>query len=150
YGIPVIDTLHDELQLKLDKLETKPVSNMQFIQGVKVRNLTFVYPNATSPALSNISLNIHKGESVGFIGTSGSGKSTLVDVIMGLLVPDTGEVVVDDQEITMKLRGWQSQIGYVPQAIYLTDDTLRRNVAFGLADDQIDEIAVTQAIKAAQ
>ncbi|WP_254258512.1 ABC transporter ATP-binding protein [Methylovorus sp. MM2] len=150
YGIPIIDTLYEELKLKIDGHDTKPTCTMPFIQELQVRNLTFMYPNTTSPALNNISLNIRKGESIGFIGTSGSGKSTLVDIIMGLLVPNIGEVVVDGQEITKNLRGWQSKIGYVPQSIYLTDDTLRRNIAFGLADDQIDESAVMRAIKAAQ
>jgi ABC-type multidrug transport system fused ATPase/permease subunit len=87
---------------------------------------------------------------VGFVGPSGSGKSTLVDVVLGLLTPDAGQVQVDGIDIRKNLRAWQDQIGYVPQSIYLTDDTLRRNVAFGLPDGEIDEAAVWRAIRAAQ
>lgn len=150
YGIPIIETLHNEFELERDIEDDKEISAMQFIHDIQINNLTFTYPNATTPALKNINLNIRKSQSVGFIGTSGSGKSTLVDVIMGLLIPKEGEVLVDGQKISTNIRGWQSQIGYVPQAIYLTDDTLRRNVAFGLADDEIDELAVNRSLKAAQ
>ena len=87
---------------------------------------------------------------MGIVGPSGSGKSTLVDVVLGLLTPDVGQVQVDGQDIQHCLRDWQDQIGYVPQSIYLTDDTLRRNVAFGLPGDEIDASAVQRAIRAAQ
>ena len=87
---------------------------------------------------------------MGFIGESGAGKSTLVDLILGLLSPDVGSVRVDNLDVQSNLRGWQSQIGYVPQSVFLTDDTLRRNVAFGLPSEEIDEAAVWQAIRAAQ
>ena len=95
-------------------------------------------------------MNIRSGESVGLIGSSGSGKSTLVDVLLGLLTPAAGQVRVDGKNIQPHLRGWQDQIGYVPQSIYLIDDTLRRNVAFGLPDEQIDDALVSKAINAAQ
>ena len=102
------------------------------------------------PSLRDVSFSIPQGASVGFIGESGAGKSTLVDLILGLLSPDVGSVRVDDLDVQSNLRGWQSQIGYVPQSIFLTDDTLRRNVAFGLPGEEIDEAAVWQAIRAAQ
>ena len=101
-------------------------------------------------ALQGLCLTIRKGETIGFIGPSGAGKSTLGDVILGLLTPRAGRVVVDGQDIQLNLRAWQDQIGYVPQSIYLTDDTLRRNVAFGLPDEQIDDVAVKHAIRASQ
>ena len=100
--------------------------------------------------LHGLTLTIARGESVGLVGPSGSGKSTVVDVMLGLLTPTAGRVAVDGRDIQLGLRGWQDQIGYVPQFIYLTDDTLRRNVAFGLADDQIDDAAVRRAMTAAQ
>jgi ABC-type multidrug transport system fused ATPase/permease subunit len=93
---------------------------------------------------------IKAGTSVGFIGGSGAGKSTLVDVILGLLTPTAGTVNVDGNDIQTCLRSWQDLIGYVPQTIFLTDDSIRRNVAFGLPSEQIDDAAVWKALSAAQ
>ena len=93
---------------------------------------------------------MRRGEAVGFVGPSGAGKSTLVDVILGLFAPTSGTVLVDGDDIQDNPRNWQNQIGYVPQTIYLTDDTLRRTVAFGLGDENIDEQAVVNAIRLAQ
>jgi ABC-type multidrug transport system fused ATPase/permease subunit len=87
---------------------------------------------------------------VGFVGSSGSGKSTLIDVILGLLKPKAGVVLFDGHNIQDCLRAWQSQIGYVPQTIYLTDESLRENIAFGIPAEQIDEQALQRAIQAAQ
>jgi ABC-type multidrug transport system fused ATPase/permease subunit len=121
-----------------------------FQTEIRLANVNFTYPSAAAPALRDLRLRISKGEAVGFVGPSGSGKSTLVDVVLGLLTPGTGQVLVDNKDIQGNLRAWQDQIGYVPQSIYLTDDTLRRNVAFGLPDREIDEAAVSRAVRAAQ
>jgi ABC-type multidrug transport system fused ATPase/permease subunit len=149
----VVNTLREELKLAAPDpargWERTP-PGLGFRSDIRLSNISFAYPAAPAPALSELNLCIRKGESVGFIGPSGSGKSTLVDVVLGLLTPDSGQVLVDDEDIHNKLRAWQDQIGYVPQSIYLTDDTLRRNVAFGLPDDQIDDEAVQRAIHAAQ
>jgi ATP-binding cassette, subfamily B, bacterial PglK len=110
----------------------------------------YTYPGAATPALTDITVRIERGEYVGFIGPSGSGKTTLVDVLLGLLPASSGQVTVDGHDIRENVRWWQSQIGYIPQSIFLTDDTVRRNVAFGLANDQIDDTAVGRAIEAAQ
>lgn len=151
YGLPVINTLHEELQLDAPEPAAKNTNGSAAFQSeIRLANITYTYPSAPTLALNQLALSIRKGESVGFIGPSGSGKSTLVDVILGLLAPDAGQVAVDGQDIQTNLRGWQDQIGYVPQSIYLTDDTLRRNVAFGLPDEQIDDVAVQRAIRAAQ
>ncbi|MDD2892332.1 MAG: ABC transporter ATP-binding protein [Halothiobacillaceae bacterium] len=117
---------------------------------IALDNIVFSYPGTSVPALKGISMEIGRGECVGIIGPSGSGKSTLVDVILGLLSPDAGEVRVRGSDIRTDLRAWQDRIGYVPQSIYLTDDTIRRNVAFGLADERIDDAAVIGALKDAQ
>jgi ABC-type multidrug transport system fused ATPase/permease subunit len=100
--------------------------------------------------LKQISLSIRQGESVGFIGSTGAGKSTLVDIILGLLVPTSGVVKVDGIDIQTSPRGWQDRIGYVPQSIFLTDDTIRNNIAFGLPRDQIDDAAVWNSLCSAQ
>jgi ABC-type multidrug transport system fused ATPase/permease subunit len=117
---------------------------------LELHRVSFTYPAAHAPSLTDLSLTVRRGESVGFVGASGAGKSTLVDIVLGLLASEAGEVWVDGKNIQTNLRNWQDQIGYVPQSIFLTDDTLRRNVAFGLANEQIDEAAVWRAIRAAQ
>lgn len=150
YGMPMIDVLHAELNLEIPEAATSQKSSTPFHSSIELSHVSYTYPAAPSAALKDISLLIKRGESVGFIGPSGAGKSTLVDITLGLLTPNHGEVRVDGTDIQQNLRNWQDQIGYVPQTIFLTDDTLRRNVAFGLPDDQIDDAAVKLAIQSAQ
>jgi ABC-type multidrug transport system fused ATPase/permease subunit len=150
YALPVIDTLRTELNLVTLKSANITNPAASFHTAVKLSQVTYTYPGAAEPALKDISLIIPRGKSVGFIGASGAGKSTLIDILLGLLTPDTGTVQVDGKDIQENLRNWQDQIGYVPQSIFLTDDTLRRNVAFGLANEQIDDVAVHRALQAAQ
>jgi ATP-binding cassette, subfamily B, bacterial PglK len=150
YGLPTVDLLHAELALPVPAVARERSVNAPFQSSIELANVGYTYPEASSPVLHGLTLTIARGESVGLIGPSGSGKSTVVDVMLGLLTPTAGRVAVDGRDIQLGLRGWQDQIGYVPQFIYLTDDTLRRNVAFGLADDQIDDAAARRAIVAAQ
>ncbi|MCX5815300.1 MAG: ABC transporter ATP-binding protein [Proteobacteria bacterium] len=151
FSLPIINTLHEELKVAAPEPAAKNANGASiFQQEIRLNGISYTYPGASASALNGLSITIQKGESVGFIGPSGSGKSTLVDVILGLLTPSTGQVAVDGQDIQQNLRSWQDQIGYVPQSIYLTDDTLRRNVAFGLSNEQIDDAAVRHAIQAAQ
>ena len=148
FGWPIIENLHAEFNLPLP---TANVSNSaQFRATLEIRDVVYTYAGAKQRALDNISLTIQCGECVGFVGSSGAGKSTLVDILLGLLVPDVGKVYVDGNEIVGNPRQWQDQIGYVPQSIFLTDDSLRRNVAFGLPNAQIDEAAVRRALHVAQ
>jgi len=149
FGLPVIATLHRELGLPASPPVTTGMV-APLTQRIELSNVVFTYPGASSTALDRVSLTVQRGESVGFIGSSGAGKSTLVDILLGLLPPDEGEVLLDGNDIEANLRNWQNQIGYVPQSIYLTDDSLRRNVAFGLSENEIDDIAVKRAITAAQ
>jgi ABC-type multidrug transport system fused ATPase/permease subunit len=125
-------------------------SETKFATQLELTDVSFKYPTAATASLQNVSLVVKRGEAVGFVGPSGAGKSTLVDVILGLFAPTSGVVKVDGQDVQQNLRNWQNQIGYVPQAIYLTDDTLRRNVAFGLNDENIDDNLVRNAIRLAQ
>ena len=150
YCLPVVDVLQTELNLATPETVNTRIVVTPFRAALELSQVTYSYPSASEPALRDIALTIQCGESVGFIGTSGAGKSTLVDILLGLLPPDTGEIRVDGENILGNLRNWQDQIGYVPQSIFLTDDTLRRNVAFGLADKQIDDAAVQRGIRAAQ
>ncbi|MFZ4775460.1 MAG: ABC transporter ATP-binding protein [Terrimicrobiaceae bacterium] len=152
YSQAGINLLHAEFQMPCDLEATgKPALPIRtFESEIRVENLSFSYHGTEGHAVREISLVIKKGELVGFTGTSGSGKSTLIDIVLGLLTPTSGRVLVDGRDIQSSLRAWQDQIGYVPQSIYLTDDTLRRNIAFGLPPEQIDDAAVDRAIKASQ
>jgi ATP-binding cassette subfamily C protein len=119
-------------------------------EGIRVENVHYRYPNSPTFALRGISLEIKAGEVVALIGASGGGKTTLIDVLLGLLTPTSGKVIVDGEDIHADLGAWQRQIGYIRQDVYLLDDTIRRNIAFGLPDADIDDVAVARAIEAAQ
>jgi ABC-type multidrug transport system fused ATPase/permease subunit len=112
-------------------------------------NVSFGYEGGPPYALDHTSFTIERGQSVGIVGPTGAGKSTLVDVLLGLLPPTTGRVLIDGEPLEGRERAWQRQIGYVSQDVYLLDDSLRRNIAFGVPDGAIDEsrlaAAVTQA-----
>ncbi len=149
YSRAIIASVYADFKLDAPD-ETKLVTGIPFSEQLELRSVTFQYPTASTPSLQQVSLVVRRGEAVGFVGPSGAGKSTLVDVILGLFAPTAGLVLVDGQDIQKNLRNWQNQIGYVPQSIYLTDDTLRRNVAFGLGDENIDENSVRNAIRLAQ
>lgn len=151
YAKPVVDVLFKEFTtISQNKIETKSQEILTFEDKIELTDIYFRYADTTSDALKNISISIKKGTSVGFIGQSGSGKSTIVDIILGLLTPSSGKIFVDGKNIQINLRAWQNQVGYVPQSIYLTDDTLRRNIAFGILPEYIDDSAVARAIEAAQ
>jgi len=147
---PVINSLYEELRLKIPPVSRPEGTAEPFRDELAFNHVTYTYLGAPAPALEDVSLVINRGESVGIIGRSGAGKTTLIDVLLGLLTPDSGEVCADGKSIQPSLRCWQDQIGYVPQSIFLTDDTLRNNVAFGLPAAQIDEAAIWRAVRAAQ
>lgn len=129
---------------------SRNLPSLGFQNEINIASLTYRYPNAENVALSEISFPIKKGESIALVGKSGSGKTTLVDVVLGLLKPESGDIIVDGKSIYKNLRSWQNLIGYIPQTIFLMDETLERNIAFGVADDAIDYELLTQAIQAAQ
>ena len=101
-------------------------------------------------AINGITINIKRGEAIGFVGSSGAGKTTLVDVLLGLLIPQLGSIYVDGIDIFEDIRAWQKNIGYIPQSIFLADNTIKRNIAFGINDEEIDDKKLLAAIKAAQ
>ena len=149
YNKAFMKTVYSDSLLPRDVSQSES-SHLSFKREIEVRNVSFKYASAHRPSLSGVNIKIGKGEAVGIIGASGAGKSTLVDVLLGLLSPENGEILVDGVDIQNNLRSWQDHIGYVPQTIYLVDDTLARNVAFGLPDDLVDHDAVARSIKAAQ
>jgi len=151
FYMPVINTLHAEL-LMLDATAAPPARGADLPLGTSLtlEDVHFRYEGAETSAVRGITLTIPRGATAGFIGGSGAGKSTLIDLILGLLTPTGGAIKVDGIDIQSRLRNWQDQIGYVQQSIFLTDDTLRRNIAFGIAADQVDDAAVRRAVRQAQ
>jgi len=149
-----VDVVYDDIlearRFTAPVLTQKETVSQPFGDRLELIDIHYTYPNSHRPALDGVSLTIKQGEMVGFVGSSGAGKTTIVDVILGLLEPSQGDICVDGVSIYTNLRHWQQQIGYIPQTIYLSDDTLRRNIAFGLADEAIDEAALLAAVKAAQ
>jgi ABC-type multidrug transport system fused ATPase/permease subunit len=131
-------------------LSIKSTDNILFEKKIVLDKIVFQYPNTTHRALAQISLTIHKGQSIGIIGKSGSGKTTLVDVILGLFKPQSGEIKVDGISVYSDLRAWQNLLGYVPQSIFLIDDTLEHNIAFGVPDHLIDRDRLKNAVLLAQ
>jgi ABC-type multidrug transport system fused ATPase/permease subunit len=150
YSLSSVETIYNELTNleKFGKIYKK--SNSVFSSSIVFQNVSFKYPGSDKGALKNISFEINKGESIGIIGASGSGKSTLIDNLLGLMIPNSGSIKVDGININEELRAWQDQIGYVPQTIYLTDDSIRRNIAFGIPDDEIIDKNIKNAIESAQ
>lgn len=125
--------------------------DLEFKNEIVLHRVKYCYPNAKADALNNLSLTLKKGQSIALIGKSGAGKTTLVDVILGLLIPQSGDLRVDGRSIyDYDLQMWQNLVGYIPQSIFLIDDTIERNIAFGVPDDRIDELKLKQVIEAAQ
>ncbi|PPE03132.1 ABC transporter ATP-binding protein [Holospora curviuscula] len=145
--IPSIERVHHEYTMVAAKENYVDVPTLQFNQSVEIKDLSFKYLNTEKNALSHISLQIQKSECIGIVGETGSGKSTLVDLILGLLTPYEGSIFVDGQYPVYSYQ-WHQKIGYVPQSIYLTDDTIEKNIAFG--EKQIDLNRLNSAIDAAQ
>ncbi len=151
FGIPVLEALHVELK-NLDDIKIENSihqKEINFKNKIEIKNLNYSY-NDKNSVLTNINLTINKGEVVGLIGESGAGKTTLINIILGLLTPLNGEILVDDVRIEEGKRSWQNQIGYVPQNIYLNDDSIKKNIAFGIPENEINKKKIEDSIAAAQ
>jgi len=150
-NLPIIEEVVEHLQLNIyqDKSNEK-LEKLEFNKKIKLQNIYYKYPNSKHYVLNNVSLEIKKGQKVGFIGKTGSGKSTLLDIIMGLLLPHKGEMYVDDINITKRnIAKWQKNIAHVPQVIFLSDASIAENIAFGIPKNEIDMERVKRAAKMA-
>jgi ATP-binding cassette, subfamily B, bacterial PglK len=156
YSYPVLKRIHDDV---VTEVKVMPFTNfsikglpkpLKFKESISLDKLSYRYPNSASSAIHNINLSIKCNSSIAFVGPTGAGKTTLVDIILGLLVPQKGSLIVDDQKIDEKnLKNWQVNLGYVPQHIYLSDDSIARNIAFGVSDEEIDMSSLKNASRLA-
>lgn len=149
YHTPTVNLIYEDMNRlaatapETPSASTTPITQSEAIphlsQKIELKNVSFQYPEAETPALKDVSLTIPKGASVGFIGPSGAGKSSLIDMLLGILQPQSGQIFVDDHDLQQYLVHSRTCIGYIPQTIYILDDTIRRNLAFGIPDDQIND-----------
>ncbi|MBQ7431049.1 MAG: ABC transporter ATP-binding protein [Butyrivibrio sp.] len=141
----------DKVSYDADRyLQKNNVDKLPVTQKIELKNIVYQYPNTETPVLDDADMTIPVGKSVGIVGTSGAGKTTIVDVMLGLLQPKSGEILADGVEVRDHYQSWLKNIGYIPQTIFMLDSTIRKNVAFGYDDDDIDDSKVWQALKEAQ
>jgi len=149
YALDAIDRDLTELEMPAHEARADHES-LSFRHSIRFDDVSYTYPGATTPSLAHISLQIERGSSVAIIGPTGAGKTTLVDLLLGLLDPSEGRILIDETELAEVIGAWQRSIGYVPQDIYLTDDSIRSNIALGISEAEIDAAAVDRALSAAQ
>lgn len=151
-GTPVLDSIaHDYHEAGQGSIFTEPATQpLRLGKKLDLSKVSFKYASAERQALTKLDLTIPARTTIGIVGGTGAGKTTLIDLILGLLTPDSGEILVDDTPIgNENLRAWQKTVGYVPQSIYLTDDTIAANIAFGVPKGAIDRAALERAARAA-
>lgn len=155
FNLPSIHAVYDDLmeieQLMKEKEQDKhDIAEITLNDAIRMEKLSFKYPENDKWILENVDLEIPKNTSVAFVGSSGAGKTTAADVILGLLEPQSGKVTIDGMDIKEHMHAWHSCIGYIPQTIYLMDDTIRANITFGVPEDEIDEKQIRKALEEAQ
>ncbi len=132
------------------KIFTKASENLKFDEKISVKNLSFSYPSKDVLVLNDVSFDIPKGGFVGVVGPSGAGKTTFVDILLGLLPPKSGGIFVDGVDIYSNLSGWLNNVSYVPQSIYLIDGSIKENIAFGVADKDVDDEKIRRVLEMAE
>lgn len=158
FSEPALDNTIREVEVLSKAADAKPAINVSTgasrlsrpADKVELKDITYMYPNSDKKILDNANMEIPIGKSIGIVGASGAGKTTAVDVLLGLLTPKSGQVLCDGRNVFEDYAGWLSNIAYIPQTIFLTDDTIRANVAFGIDADKVDEAKVWNALKKAQ
>ncbi len=149
---PALDILVDDYRKfeNLDKKNLEEKESLLFEKEICLKNMSFSYSGRSEKIFKNLNLNINKGSKIAIIGRTGCGKTTLLDLILGLLKPTGGKILVDNVDINSNEKGWQKNISYVPQKIYLTDDTIKKNIAFGVPDELIDEKKIYKVLEIVQ
>jgi ABC-type multidrug transport system fused ATPase/permease subunit len=155
YNLPSLDALYNDFSSLPESASRQPLASgckreIEHIETIELRDINFLYPDRTDYAIHDLNLTIENNTTVGLVGSTGSGKTTAVDIILGLLKPHTGELLVNGIAIASdNMADWQEHIGYVPQHIFLFDDTVARNIAFGVPESEIDFAALDNALKIA-
>ncbi len=153
YALPSVELIYRDLKAVEEYIgvqEREEKEEWQLKDAIEVQDVTYCYPNTEEAVIDGADIRIEKGKTVAFIGSTGSGKTTMVDIILGLLSPQKGRVMADHINVHQKPKTFHAQVGYIPQVIYLSDDTIRNNIAFGVPTDKIDERAVLAAMEKAQ
>ncbi len=135
---------------KNSERKDQQIQKRGFSESVNFNLVAYRYPGTEKDVLNGITFSLKKGKSYAFVGSSGAGKSTLIDLLLGLLKPNSGSIKIDQIDLQEDIQGWQKNIGYVPQSIYLIDDSILKNVAFGVDENKIEESKVVSALKQAQ
>tara|TARA_B100000886_G_scaffold326935_1_gene273884 strand:- start:65 stop:1849 length:1785 start_codon:yes stop_codon:yes gene_type:complete len=161
YTAPVVKVISQELgdsnvdekvlfdeKIKIEK--SKKVLDLRNWKEIKISNINYKYPGSNEFVLNNLSLNFSRGQSIGIVGKSGEGKSTFIDILLNLLPLNSGSILIDNLDVEKNILSWRSQIGYVPQEIFIIDDTLKRNIALGVKDENINDKKLEKAIELSQ
>ncbi len=159
FNEPMLDKLIENLKNMNENnkasLSQTPTSNKDrlnhlisgFGDSISLENISYTYPMGEKKILDKASFLIHAGESIGLVGSTGAGKTTVVDIVLGLLTPQEGRVIIDGIDIREDMSGWRNQVGYIPQMIFMLDDSIRSNVAFGIPEDEISDEMIWQALR---
>ena len=155
YNMVSIDPIYDDLKeleessaaFRKDRENRK---KMELKDKIEAKDISYSYPDSNEQALKEVSFTIEKNKAVAFVGASGAGKTTVVDLLLGLMKPTKGEILVDGVNIHKNLSAWQRNIGYIPQSIYMADETMRNNIAFGVPENEIEDDKLMLAVESAQ
>jgi len=153
YGYVSLEEIYQDLQTetkKINYVKNNIASKLPLKNFIKFKNIYYSYSENKKIILNNINLEIKANTTIGLLGESGSGKTTFVDLLIGILNPVRGEIKVDEKDISSNLRKWQNNIGYIPQFIYLIDDTIKKNIALGLNEELIDIGKMENALEVSQ
>ncbi|MDR2547759.1 MAG: ABC transporter ATP-binding protein/permease [Lachnospiraceae bacterium] len=155
FSMPAVKAIHrslKDMEELMTQMEEKTVyeKELTFNDSITISALDFCYPGVGKHVLSKVDLMIPKNKSVAFVGPSGEGKTTLADIVLGLLVAESGAVMVDGIDVRQNITAWHEKLGYIPQAIYLMEDTIKSNIVFGLPEEEIDEERLWKALEDAQ